>query len=231
MAYVDPMGGILAGSSVLYETWAELPDRARDYLEEVSKRLMSEGLEVETRVLDGDPAMSITEHAREEANVGMIVMATHGAGGLGRWLFGSVAEKVLHTARVPLLIVRPKGEAPTGPDPGGHGNRYKTILVTLDSSTLAEEALAEEALEPAADLGRAMGADLKLVLVATTPFDLVLIREETHSGWSATPADAATERLTRYLDGVTERLSSEGLNVQAKLTYGDPCDEIVKYSA
>jgi nucleotide-binding universal stress UspA family protein len=41
----------------------------------------------------------------ERAGYDLIVMATHGRGGVGRWVLGSVAERVLHATKVPLLIV------------------------------------------------------------------------------------------------------------------------------
>jgi nucleotide-binding universal stress UspA family protein len=41
----------------------------------------------------------------------IIAMATHGFGGLQRWAVGSVTQRVLHTTRLPLLIVRPPGVA------------------------------------------------------------------------------------------------------------------------
>jgi nucleotide-binding universal stress UspA family protein len=37
----------------------------------------------------------------------LIAMATHGCSGLQRWTLGSVTERVLHTGRIPLLIVPP----------------------------------------------------------------------------------------------------------------------------
>lgn len=42
----------------------------------------------------------------------IIAMATHGYSGLQRWTLGSITERVLHTTRLPLLIVRPIKAAP-----------------------------------------------------------------------------------------------------------------------
>jgi nucleotide-binding universal stress UspA family protein len=56
-------------------------------------------------VVDGFPADAIVDEARYR-DVDMIVMATHGRGGVRRWALGSVADKVLHTAAVPLVLVR-----------------------------------------------------------------------------------------------------------------------------
>jgi nucleotide-binding universal stress UspA family protein len=56
--------------------------------------------------LDGDPASRIVDDGAANA-VDLIAMATHGRSGLSHWLLGSVAERVLHSTGVPLLLVRP----------------------------------------------------------------------------------------------------------------------------
>jgi nucleotide-binding universal stress UspA family protein len=42
----------------------------------------------------------------EEAEAGLIVMSSHGRTGLGRWVFGSVADRVLRASEIPVWIVR-----------------------------------------------------------------------------------------------------------------------------
>jgi nucleotide-binding universal stress UspA family protein len=54
----------------------------------------------------------VEEAARRQ--VDLIVMATHGYGGVRRWMLGSVADKVLQAAPVPLLLVRPPTDATAG---------------------------------------------------------------------------------------------------------------------
>jgi nucleotide-binding universal stress UspA family protein len=53
----------------------------------------------------GTPAMSIVEYA-EGHDIDLIVMGTHGRGGMSHLLMGSVAERVVRTARCPVLTVR-----------------------------------------------------------------------------------------------------------------------------
>ena len=66
-----------------------------------------EGLEAKGQVLIGYAAEEILNRAKEE-NADMIVMGTHGRKGIDRILFGSVAEKVVKNARIPVLTVRPQ---------------------------------------------------------------------------------------------------------------------------
>jgi nucleotide-binding universal stress UspA family protein len=79
---------------------------AEHYLHRAAERLSREGLSVATAVALGDPAVAIAEEAAERG-AGMIVMSTHGRSGLGRWLYGSVASRVMQEAAVPVLLVPP----------------------------------------------------------------------------------------------------------------------------
>jgi nucleotide-binding universal stress UspA family protein len=97
---------------------AEAKHEYEKYLEDVAKRF-TEGdfakynLSVTTSVpIDMDVAEAIVQAAEqaegtEFAGHDLIVMATHGRGGVQRWMLGSVAERVLHTTRVPLMVEHP----------------------------------------------------------------------------------------------------------------------------
>jgi nucleotide-binding universal stress UspA family protein len=61
-------------------------------------------------------------------------MATHGRSGLGRWVYGSVAESVLHGTTVPVLLARAGAEIP-------RAEAVRRVLVPLDGSSFAEAAL------------------------------------------------------------------------------------------
>lgn len=87
------------------EAEVRVVEEATAYLEEVKRRLEGEGLQVSTVVRYGRAAQEILEHARDH-RVDLIAMVTHGRGGLGRLLMGSVAETVLRHASVPVFLVR-----------------------------------------------------------------------------------------------------------------------------
>ncbi len=82
------------------------------YLGAVRRRIMDEtGLEAQTMVLAGDPQTAIARVA--DAHEGsLLVMSTHGRGGLARLLIGSVAATMVREASVPLLIVPPHASLP-----------------------------------------------------------------------------------------------------------------------
>lgn len=62
------------------------------------------GIGVTTRVIEGNPADQIVDFAKEN-ETDMIVMATHGLTGWRRFIFGSVAEKVVRLSRCPVLTI------------------------------------------------------------------------------------------------------------------------------
>ncbi|NJM06460.1 universal stress protein [Candidatus Gracilibacteria bacterium] len=80
---------------------------ARSYLERTAALLRSEGLAVAVAVLVRQPSDAIVEFANRE-QVDLIAIATHGRGGVGRLVFGSVTEKIMHLTPAPMLVVRPQ---------------------------------------------------------------------------------------------------------------------------
>ncbi len=81
---------------------------ARDYLEHTAKRLAAEGIQVDWVMRTGDPAGEVIEHERE-CGCDLVVMSTHGRSGIARWVFGSVADRILRGGTIPVLLVRSFG--------------------------------------------------------------------------------------------------------------------------
>jgi nucleotide-binding universal stress UspA family protein len=87
---------------------ASLRAEAERSLARTKERLSKAGLKTRVEVLFGRPAERIVEYAMRE-KMDLIAMATHGRSGFRRWVFGSVAEKVLRAAALPILLIRPPG--------------------------------------------------------------------------------------------------------------------------
>ena len=81
---------------------------AEDYLAQIGKRLKHEGTPLYTEVLIGRVTESLIDYA-EQKGIDLIVIATHGRSGVTRWVRGSVADKILRSANVPVLMVRAPG--------------------------------------------------------------------------------------------------------------------------
>ena len=84
-------------------------DAAVDYLQGVAGRLRGHGLTVSEEHPEGPAAEMIVQRAAE-LGADLIAMTTHGRGGLGRLVFGSVADRVLRHSTCPLLLVRVREE-------------------------------------------------------------------------------------------------------------------------
>lgn len=208
------------GHPEMWEGWEEELLNAREYLENVAARLTAEGLEVHIERLEGDPAGEIVRYAEEHPRITLIAMSTHGRSGLDRWVFGSVAEKVVQASPMPLLIVR--AQDGTAVSQTSDTPIYDTIVVPLDGSPFAEQAL-----EQAVPLATAM--ESRLILVCAVP-DNLLFGEVLTSFDEGTKWDREYETRAAYLQEVKQKLMAGGLEVEAQMKNGAPQEVILKTS-
>jgi nucleotide-binding universal stress UspA family protein len=194
---------------------------AETYLREIADQLRGQELEVDTSVARGKAdEVILAEVDRTQADV--LAMATHGRSGLGRWLYGSVAERVFQHTRVPVLLTRAwKTDAPAA------DASASIVLVPLDGSSLAEAVLP------------VVGA------LATSPLapELVLVRvveppQQRLTGWvpgvvySEVGSEADQEQASDYLRAVAERLAREhgldGSRITTEVRVGRSVETIVE---
>jgi nucleotide-binding universal stress UspA family protein len=83
---------------------ADLTDHAQKELGKLEQALKSHGVSVTTKLIQGSPADTVVARA-EELKAYLIVIGTHGRGGFRRFLLGSIAERVVRMATVPVLTV------------------------------------------------------------------------------------------------------------------------------
>ena len=136
-----------------------LQHQSESYLSKVAGDLEGLGVETGIDVRFGPPAASIVEEA-EQVEDTLIAMSTHGRAGVGRWIMGSVTDRVLHTTMTPLLVVHPERGAPSVDSVAD----ISTLIVPLDGSELAETVL-----PVAAAVAMATGASILLVRSLDAP--------------------------------------------------------------
>jgi nucleotide-binding universal stress UspA family protein len=135
------------------------------YLTEVASEVGEHlGIAVETKVLKGVPAARLVEEAETSA-ADLLVITTHGRSGISRWRFGSVADKVIRSARTNTLVIGPKAVEQAKWFDTRIMPTFQSILVPLDGSPLAEAAL-----PVAENLAESFGATLHLVRAVEMPF-------------------------------------------------------------
>jgi nucleotide-binding universal stress UspA family protein len=103
---ISPVEVVASAGVVAPDTFTLRDMDAKRYLSDVERRLSKKGLRVRTRVALGGPPAEAILAAVQAINADLIAMTTHGRSGLGRALFGSVAESVLRASAVPVLLVR-----------------------------------------------------------------------------------------------------------------------------
>lgn len=82
--------------------------KAQEYLKKEAAELEKSGFTVHTVILEGIPAEQIIKYAQDNG-VDLILMTTHGRSGISRFALGSVTDKVIQTASVPVLVISPAG--------------------------------------------------------------------------------------------------------------------------
>jgi nucleotide-binding universal stress UspA family protein len=87
------------------ERKAALKAEAATYLEKIQRDLKEQGIPARIVALEGDVAAQIIAYA-EQDDMDLIAMATHGRSGIGRFVMGSIAEKVVRHTSKPVLLVR-----------------------------------------------------------------------------------------------------------------------------
>lgn len=129
-------------------------ETATVYLNELTQRLggQLEG-SLSSVILNGPVVPSLVNHA-QEMGADLVVMTTHGLGGLRRAWLGSVADELIRTIEIPVLVTRP------GEDVSLHSPDFHQILVPLDGSLLAEVAT-----QPAAAIAKLWDGEISLLQV------------------------------------------------------------------
>ena len=197
----------------------DTPSRIRDELAETLEREGTEVVEetaarasewnvsVVTEIREGVPHEAIVEYAGEE-DMDLLVMPTHGRDGIERFLLGSVTERVVNTAPVPVLAVTPdEHEAFAYP--------CEDVLVPTDGS-----AGAGRALEEGIALSKALDARLHLLHVV----EATSLGDESGPGKTDERVeDRANEILTEASE--TAERASVG-SVTRSIAHGRPYREI-----
>lgn len=201
----------------------ELLRDAEGYLNRLSEQISERGVHVELGVrgyglsLRGEEVAGLIVEEARRSGAGLIGIATHGRSGLGRWVYGSVAEGVLRHAPLPVLLVRSWQPGTAEADP----EERPRVLVPLDGSALAEEAL------PVAErLADALAGEL-ILLRAVPPPDLVPGPDRLMEPWLGEALQDLETTARTYMEGIHNRYAADDRQVATVVEVGDPVQVIV----
>ncbi len=180
---------------------------------------------VHGEIATGYPSDQIIKYA-DEKKADLIVIASHGRSGK-RTEMGSVAERVLRSARIPVLLV------PTGPTETVPFDQWpnKEFIVPLDGSELAETVLPH-----VEQLNGLAGAKVVLVRACEPPamptyYSPELSEIPLHWGQYAQQETARCKQVsTEYLANIEGRLKAKGITVRSEVLTGKASDEVVNYA-
>jgi nucleotide-binding universal stress UspA family protein len=102
---LSALAGSYDGGAAVPGVIESLEGGSEQAVSEVAERCERHGVDVRTEVTQGTPYQAIGAYV-EEGGIDLVTMGTHGRTGLGRYLLGSVTERVVQTSKVPVLTVR-----------------------------------------------------------------------------------------------------------------------------
>jgi nucleotide-binding universal stress UspA family protein len=189
-------------------------DEAIAYLTEVARSAFPAGVQTEQHVHTvevEDISRGIVDHITE-LHPDLIVMCTHGHGGLRDLIFGNIPQQVVGRGTIPVLLIQP--------GPTEIALACGRILVPLDGT-----AAHEQGLPVAQELARACGGEVYLVWVVPTLETLSPGQAATGRllpGATRAMLEMACQDAETYLTDIMRHMRSEGLTVRAKIARGDP---------
>lgn len=194
---------------------------AEAYLAQLAQQLAGEDRRVEFHVHEapvGNVAQSIATHA-EGPRSDLILLSTHGAGGVREALWGSIAQRALQLSHRPMLLVRARGDTRATPL-----FTTRTIMVPLDGTTAAEAAL-----PLASTLARRLDVHLRLVMVVPT-LETVAGEQQPRAtflpGATRVLLDVQEEQATAYLEHLAASIRSMGVPTFAEVRRGAPVAQL-----
>ena len=197
---------------------------ADEYLRNIAENNFSKNILVEFHVHTTEVSSvpkSIVDHADELAQ-DLIVMCTHGRGGLHDFLVGSIAQQVITMGKTPVLLIRPQNNSNNQPF------ECKRILTPLDN--LPDH---EQSLPFARKLAELCQADIHMLDVVPT---LGTLKGQKAAAGKLLPGTMTAmlelyeDEAQQYLSAHSENIAHDGITVTTEVLRGDPADKIVETS-
>ena len=196
------------------------PDQAEQYLNSIAKSKLFEGITAYTHVHDisvKNVSQSISEHSKE-LNQDLVIMCTHGNGGLHDLLFGSIAQQVISLGNTPVLLVNPSHEITNVQE------TFDTFIIPLDGNPEHEHVL-----EYSVILAKMCNAQIHLLMAIPhfgTMSGRLTAANRLLPGTTSKMLDMIVSDAEEYLAGIQKKLEASGLKVSASSSRNDPAAAI-----
>ena len=113
---IEPLQKVVGGDYIMSPEEvarlnAEAKAEAEKYMQQMVSGLKWPGVNVSGEIISGRAAETLAEYGTK-SGAELIIIATHGRSGVSRWVWGSVADRILRSACIPVLMVRAPGCVP-----------------------------------------------------------------------------------------------------------------------
>lgn len=214
---VRSFGGQVIGSAETIQ--AGYQQMAEDQLAAAVGKWFGDSDKVSTVVSVGDPGERILAEASEQG-ADLIVMSSHGRGAIGRFVSGSVADRVVRHAPVPVMIVGPEGDLAAGAT-------VKRVVAPVDDSELSRAAL-----PVAAELAQRCGAPVEVIHVVVPATELTMTYPAVAGTIPPMATDAQYEQLAgagqMLIDKAVQQLRDQGVEAHGAVSEGSPAGTILE---
>lgn len=194
----------------------------RVYLEknaEAMRRTVSgKPLNIKTVVHCGDPADRIIEYAAKE-RISLLITVSHGHSGIMPWTMGRTADRIVHGAPVPVLLLRAASVRKRSPKKSIFGK----MLLPLDGS-----AAGETALPLVLEIAVRMKAEVTLLSVVESAQRVHTIGGLDFIRFPEQLVQKMEQDLSAYLDGAVKKFRDRGIEARGELRSGHAAEEILK---
>lgn len=208
-------GQVIGSAATIQEGYRQM---AEQQLKEAADRWLGAGGKMSTVIAQGDPGEQILATV-EEKDVDLIVMSSHGRGAIGRFVSGSVADRVVRHAPVPVMIVGPEGEITT------------EAVIERIIAPIEDTELSRAAVPTAAALSQRTGAPVTVVHVVVPATDYAITYPGAIGTIPPSVFDGAFEQMVADANTLVQQtvasLREDGIEATGEVYSGPPATTIL----
>lgn len=192
-------------------------EQASSYVEREADRMNAAGVKSSFQAVMGDPAEEIVNYAHK-IDADLIAMATHRGSGFARGVLGSVTDRVLRTAEMPVMAVHPES---LGAFSGSQG-QPETVVVPLDGSDRSAGVV-----DLALDIASAIGSEIVFFRVVQFPYYGVTAIDASYFDTGYAVSQQRVE-ADDYLKQFRDKAEAMGVTAKSVVVTGSPASRLLE---
>lgn len=195
----------------------QVMQQASAYVEREAEQMNAAGVKVTSKALTGDPAEEIIRYAKE-IGADLIAMATHRGSAIARGVLGSVTDRVLRSAGIPVMAVHPESLSAFS----GSQGQPETIVVPLDGSERSAGVV-----DLALGVAKAVGAEVVFFRVVQYPYYGVTAIDASyyHTDYGIS---FQRQEAEDYLDPLIKKAKAMGVSARSLVVTGSPASRLLE---